>query len=195
MTVALGLLSACAELDPYALSRSSGQDGGSRGTTPPTGSEPARKAPADPGGGLPAAVRPPADARERLRTQAIGDITYECRRHLIEPTRFVWSFVVPAATLFDANQKPVGRYYAGPTWEGNDKSKVTGRQIGSAPVSATDLPLQLIRADVSTGNGIMKGVTYIQRLNTRGGLPSGPCDSSLAGRRQQVKFQADYLFY
>ena len=125
----------------------------------------------------------------------MGDITYECRRHLTDPTRFVWSFVVPDATLYDANQRPLGRYYAGPTWEGRDKSKVTGRQVGSAPVSGADLPLQLIKADVSTGTGIMKGVGYIQRLNTSGGLPSGPCNASLAGKRQQVPFQADYVFY
>lgn len=208
------LLSACAELDPYALSRPSGSDGGGHSSGPQPGSQPGSRSgsPATPraplpsgsepgrttAGGtwdLPASVRPPATATERLRTQAIGDITYECRRHLTEPTRFVWSFVVPAATLFDANQRPVGRYYAGPTWEGHDKSKVTGRQVGSSPGSSGDLPLQLIKADVSTGNGIMKGVSYIQRLNTRGGLPSGPCDATLAGKRQQVGFQADYVFY
>ena len=204
--VALLVLAGCAGVDPYAWSRGS-ESGQAPGQVPPgpAGRQPSPQSPSSAplpapqpppaAGGVPEAVRPPASARERLRTVAIGDITYECRRHLIEPTRFVWSFVVPNATLYGPDKRPVGRYYAGPTWEGRDKSKVTGRQVGSAPVSGADLPLQLIKADVSTGTGIMKGVSYIQRLNTSGGLPSGPCNASLAGKRQQVPFQADYVFY
>ena len=216
---ALLMLGACSSVDPYAWSRGSESrrepdpptaPGGSAGTASGTAASggrgtagpgqsaartPPPVAPMTSAGTLPAAVQPPPPVTERLRAVAIGDIIYECRRHLIEPARFVWSFVVPNATLYDAAKRPVGRYYAGPTWEGNDHSKVTGRQVGTARVPGSDLPLQLIKADVSTGTGIMKGVTYIQRLNVTGGIPEGPCGPAEAGKRQQVKFQADYVFY
>ena len=42
----------------------------------------------------------------------------------------------------------------------------------------------------------MTGVSYIQRLNTKGGVaPSTPCDATTKGRRQQVAYEADYVFY
>ena len=210
-------LAACSNLDPYAWSRGSesrgsesrgseaggaasgttapGRDAGAAAPRPGTSATAPAVSPGISAGAIPAAVQPPATARERLRTVAIGDLTYECRRHLLEPTRFVWSFVVPNATLYDEARRPVGRYYAGPTWEGNDRSKVTGRQVGSVRAAGNDLPLQLIKAEVSTGNGIMKGVSYIPRLNISGGIPDGPCGPAEAGRRQQVKFQADYIFF
>ncbi len=42
----------------------------------------------------------------------------------------------------------------------------------------------------------MTDVTYIQPLNTVGGIPpSAPCNMSNTGAKQQVKYQADYVFY
>ncbi len=44
--------------------------------------------------------------------------------------------------------------------------------------------------------GSMQGVTYIQRLNTRGGVaPATACAAGNAGAKQQVAYQADYVFY
>lgn len=209
-SLCLGLtLAACAALPGTGTGTGTGTAPGSTPGRPmPSGAGPAPGAqPGTPGtattpggsaqvGGVPTAVRPPAGEKERLRTRARGDFTYECRRHLTQPTRFVWSFVVPAAVLVDGSGTAVAKYYAGPTWEGQDRSKVTGRQLAlvRAP-GPTDLPLQLVKAEVSTGNGIMKGVRYIQRLETVGGLPSGPCDEKLAGKRQVVPFEATFVFY
>jgi hypothetical protein len=90
----------------------------------------------------------------------------------------------------------VGKYYAGPTWEANDGSKVTGKQLAVAPGGAGNIPLQLVKADPAMGTGAMQGVAYIQRLNTQGGVaPSTPCDTAAKGQRQQVAYAADYVFY
>ena len=44
--------------------------------------------------------------------------------------------------------------------------------------------------------GAMQGVTYIQRLNTRGGVaPAAACAAANIGAKQQVAYQADYVFY
>ena len=42
----------------------------------------------------------------------------------------------------------------------------------------------------------MTGVTYIQRLNTVGGTaPTAACNAGVAGKKETVKYQADYVFY
>jgi hypothetical protein len=42
----------------------------------------------------------------------------------------------------------------------------------------------------------MTGITYIQRINTKGGVaPSDACNSAFAGSRKMVPYQADYVFY
>ncbi|MBC7415941.1 MAG: DUF3455 domain-containing protein [Herminiimonas sp.] len=42
----------------------------------------------------------------------------------------------------------------------------------------------------------LTGVSYIQRLNTVGGVaPTLPFDATKAGSKQLVKYQADLVFY
>jgi hypothetical protein len=131
-----------------------------------------------------------------MTTTGVGEITYECREKKDMAGQHEWAFVGPVATLYGADRKPVGKYYAGPTWEAADGSKVTGKQVAVAPASAGNLPLQLVKAEPAMGAGAMAGVTYIQRLNTRGGVaPMTACDAMGKGRRQVVAYEADYVFY
>lgn len=56
--------------------------------------------------------------------------------------------------------------------------------------------MQLIKAEPAMESGAMQGVTYVQRLNTKGGVaPAAACDAAGKGKRQQVAYQADYVFY
>ncbi len=127
----------------------------------------------------------------------IGEITYECRAKAGAADAFEWVFVAPVATLYDSKKAVVGKYYGGPTWEAADGSKVTGKQLAVAPSSGPqNIPLQLVQANPATGSGAMTDVTYIQRLNTQGGVaPAVPCAMANVGAKQQVKYQADYAFY
>jgi hypothetical protein len=146
--------------------------------------------------GLPEAVRAPAGARQTLWTVGRGELTYECREKKDMAGAFEWAFVGPVATLYGANDKAVGKYYAGPTWESNDGSKVTGKQVAVSPAGAGNIPLQLVKADPAMGSGAMQGVAYIQRLNTKGGAaPATGCDAMAKGKRQVVGYAADYVFY
>jgi endonuclease III len=44
--------------------------------------------------------------------------------------------------------------------------------------------------------GTFTGVTHIQRVATRGGVaPAMACDATSKGRREIVKYQADYIFW
>ena len=38
--------------------------------------------------------------------------------------------------VLSSDRKTVGKYYAGPTWEAADGSKVTGKQVAVAPATA-----------------------------------------------------------
>ena len=145
---------------------------------------------------LPEAVRVPAGQKQMMSTWATGEITYECREKKDMAGAHEWAFVGPVATLYGADKKMVGKYYAGPTWEAADGSKVTGKQVAIAPAAPGNIPLQLVKAEPAMGTGAMTGVSYIQRLNTKGGVaPAMACDAMGKGKRQVVAYEADYVFY
>ncbi len=145
---------------------------------------------------VPAAVQVPAGHSAFLRTTGIGLITYECRAKAGSTVDHEWTFIVPEARLLDGSKREVGRYYGGPTWEAGDGSKVTGKQVAIAPAGAGNIPLQLVKAEPVPGRGAMSAVTYVQRLDTVGGVaPAEPCTTATAGSRRQVNYQADYVFY
>jgi hypothetical protein len=44
--------------------------------------------------------------------------------------------------------------------------------------------------------GALLGLTYIQRVATRGGVaPAMACNSSTLGQKQVVQYQADYILW
>ena len=144
---------------------------------------------------VPEAVRPPSGHKAFLTLVGTGDLTYECKANATGA--FEWTFAGPMATLADAKTKqPMGKYYGGPTWEATDGSKVTGKQQAVAPAAAGSIPMQLVKAEPTMGSGAMSGVTYIQRVNTKGGVaPSDACTSANSGAKKTVPYQADYVFY
>ncbi len=146
---------------------------------------------------VPAPIAVPSGNKVSMRTVGVGELTYECREKQGAAGTYEWTFVAPTATLWDQGRtKAVGKYYGGPTWEANDGSKVTGKQLAIAPGEQGAIPLQLVQAAPAMGSGAMQGVTYIQRLNTVGGVaPKEPCAASSTGQRRQVKYEADYVFY
>ena len=149
---------------------------------------------------LPEAVRAPAGTMQTMFTIGTGELTYECREKKDMAGMFEWGVVGPVATLKTKAGEVVGKYYAGPTWESVDGSKVTGKQLGVAPNGPGNIPMQLVKADPavpsSNGMGAMQGVSHIQRLQTVGGVaPTTACAMGNKGERKAVAYQADYVFY
>ena len=146
---------------------------------------------------VPAEVTPPAGNIAAITLIGVGMLAYECKAVADKPGTFAWTFAGPDAKLLDANKKEVGKYYAGPTWESADGSKVTGKQLAVSPGAAGAIPLQLVQAAPSTGNGAMSDVTYIQRLKTVGGVAPAtpPCAVANVGAKTTVGYQADYVFF
>ena len=147
--------------------------------------------------GLPDIVKVPAGHAVAMETVGAGDITYECRAKKDLAGQFEWVFVGPDARLMNRNGAQIGRYFGPPaTWENMDGSRVTGAQVAVAPAGAGSIPLQLVKANPAMGMGAMQGVTYIQRVATQGGVaPSAGCEASGLGKKQMVKYQADYIFW
>lgn len=159
--------------------------------------------PGDPGmvpfsqAGLPETVQVPAGNNVAMQTMASGDITYQCRVKKDLAGQFEWVFVGPDADLHDQSGKRVGKYYGPPaTWESLDGSRVSGAQVAVAPAGAGRIPLQLVKANAAMGMGAMQGVSYIQRVNTQGGVaPASPCDAATLDQKQRVNYTADYIFW
>ena len=107
-----------------------------------------------------------------------------------------WDFVEPVATLFaDASYHiKLGIHYAGPTWESINGGKVVAtRREGCSP-DATAIPWLLLQTVSTDGPGILNSVTFIQRVNTKGGLtPTAP--GSTTGALADVPYTAEYYFY
>ncbi|MFG6412971.1 DUF3455 domain-containing protein [Roseateles sp. DC23W] len=146
---------------------------------------------------LPDAVKVPAGHRVVLETVGVGEITYECRAKANMAGAFEWVFVGPKADLNSRAGAKLGSYYGPPaTWASNDGSRITGTQVAVAPAAQGSIPLQLVKANPASGPGAMMDVTFIQRVATQGGVaPAIACDAASAGRKEIVKYQADYIFW
>ena len=109
-----------------------------------------------------------------------------------------WDFIGPQASLFAEENYfgEVGSHYFGPTWESKSGSKVEARRVEGTgctpdPTAVAWLLLSKFRTD---GAGIFTSVTYIQRVNTTGGIaPSEP--GSYDGEMKEVPYTAEYYFY
>ena len=140
---------------------------------------------------VPDAIKAPA-GKVAMTLKGTGVLNYECKT---ADGKTAWGFV-PDAKLTDKAGKEVGKYYGGPTWELNDGSKITGKQLATAPAAAGAIPLQLVETTPATGKGALEGVVYIQRVNTNGGVaPADVCDASKVGTKKPVGYSADYVFY
>jgi Protein of unknown function (DUF3455) len=107
-----------------------------------------------------------------------------------------WGFVEPVATLFaDASyHTKVGIHYAGPTWESNGGGKVVATRLASCSPDATAIPWLLLQTVSTDGPDIFGSVTYVQRVNTTGGLaPTAPGLS--IGAVAEVPYATEYYFY
>lgn len=142
-------------------------------------------------------IKVPAGNKLAMETVGVGELRYECKLKANTTDQFEWTFVGPDAVLNNRSGVAVGRYYGPPaTWEATDGSKVTATQIALSPAGPGNIPHQLVKANPAQGAGMMSGVTYIQRVATRGGVaPVAACSAANRGAAQMVRYQADYLIW
>jgi hypothetical protein len=142
---------------------------------------------------VPDQLRPPAGAAVVAQVHAKGVQIYTCNG---DGSQFTWMLKAPDAKLFDKSGKPFGKHFAGPTWQANDGSRVTGKAVANVSPDADSIPWLLLNAVSHDGKGVLSQVDNIQRLNTKGGkAPASGCDASHAGKEVRVAYTADYVFY
>ena len=110
-----------------------------------------------------------------------------------------WKFSNPEANLYaDAGQNAlVGTHFsapgAKPNWLTTSGSRVIGTLATRCTVNADAIDWVKLSADHS-GTGVFNQTTFIQRLNTVGGLaPTEP--GTVVGQEAKVPYTADYFFY
>lgn len=126
-----------------------------------------------------------------------GKQIYVCSAKPGDGNEFAWALDRPQADLLGEVGHVIGKHYKGPTWEATDGSKVGGQvqQRANAP-NANAVPWLLLKATSHEGAGAFARVTYIQRVDTVGGMaPAAGCDKSHAGAEASADYQATYFFY
>jgi hypothetical protein len=153
---------------------------------------PAISAPATPD-----AIKAPEGSSVVAKVNAKGVQIYACAPKKDEPKKFEWTLKGPEAQLSDADGKPFGKHYAGPTWEAADGSKVVGAMKAKVDApSATAVPWLLLEAKSTEGKGVLSTVAFVQRVDTEGGkAPEKGCDKAHDKAEVKVDYSANYYFY
>lgn len=113
-------------------------------------------------------------------------------------TGITWEFVTPIANLYVEPKffGQVGTHYIGPVWESASGSRVKAARVpntGCTP-DANAIPWILLKSTETSGPGIFRKVSYIQRTNTTGGLaPVEP--GTVLNELREVPYTAEYYFY
>jgi len=131
---------------------------------------------------------------------AVGFQVYECR---VDSTgKYAWAFRAPVALLTADDGALVAAHFGGidanlapgPYWQSTlDGSRVHAGSPLSVPNPGA-IPLLRLTALDNEGAGIFGDVTFLQRLETTGGVgPSGSCKKN--SPRAYVPYTAAYVFW
>ena len=161
--------------------------------TPPTTTErPGERTLEPPSLGLFSAIKVPDGHDPALQLAARGVQIFRCER-VGDP--FEWRFRQPEAELFDAQGQSVGLHGANFSFEHRDGSRLLGTVVAHEKAASADTLPWLLLSAKSFGKGAFGGVSYVQRINTRGGMPPAACSAGQANRLLRVDFTADFVFY
>ncbi|MFJ9022220.1 DUF3455 domain-containing protein [Streptomyces sp. NPDC102259] len=137
----------------------------------------------------PAALAVPDGNRLTGVFPARGVQTYTC-------TDGVWKLLEPAATLTDKRDRAhrtVALHSRGPVWVSTvDGSAVNAAALVTSPKTGT-IPELLLKSTATRGAGVFADVSYIQRLDTTGGV--APTTACTGTEQVSVPYTATYAFY
>jgi len=143
---------------------------------------------------VPPAIAVPPGNVAFLVGHAQGTQIYRCQA---SGQTFAWTLVAPAAVLKDDAGHVIIWHYAGPSWRAADGSTVVGVRLASAASPASNaIAWLLLKATPTVAGPTLGATTYIQRINTTGGVaPAHGCDEAHAGATTAVPYTADYYFF
>src|SRR5688500_17102805 len=125
---------------------------------------------------VPTDIAVPDGHKPYLVAHADGVQIYDC---VSVPGGYAWRLAAPRAALSDGHGKTIGSHYGGPTWEARDGSKVVAKRDGFVNVDPTAIDWLRLAADSTTAGADgdrFEGTSYIQRINTVGGLAPAALD-------------------
>ena len=162
---------------------------------------------------VPSGIQAPSGAKAFLKAHAVGTQNYIC---LPSGPGFAWTLFGPQATLFKDNNSQLITHFLSPnpdesgalraTWQhAKDTSRVWAATIAMSSdalfVEPGAIPWLLLRVvgdqPGPTGGDQLLQTTFIQRLNTAGGVaPASGCSQPThVGARTFVPYAADYVFH
>jgi hypothetical protein len=145
------------------------------------------------GAAVPEALSLPQGHKLKLALMGVGSQRYACAA---DNGSYAWKFLAPDAELLDAKGHLAGHHSAGPSWKANDGSSVAAKKRAEASVTASSIPWLLLEAASHEGTGTFADVTFIQRLDTEGGLvPEAACSQTNNGEQVSVPYRALYKFF
>jgi hypothetical protein len=122
--------------------------------------------------------------------QAAGAQIYVCTKNAAGALN--WTFREPVASLLEEG-KTVGRHFVGPTWEFVDGSRVAGEVVSKAAgTTAKDIAWLKLSVKEPPKSGLVAGATFVLRIDTKGGVFEGACDSE--GELHSEPYTATYIF-
>jgi len=171
---------------------------------------------------VPVDIQVPAGNVAFLKGAATGTQNYACSP---SGTGFAWILFTPEATLFNRADKQIITHFFGPNpsaadvntdprviatgairaaWQARDTSTVwarvspLSRPVVVRPDSLPWLLLEVVGAQEGpTGGDTLVPTTFIQRVNTVGGLaPTTGCSTAAdVGKKAFIPYTADYFFF
>src|SRR5262245_36042749 len=143
-------------------------------TTESAGSAASKAAVAPPT--VPAEIQAPSGVTPVVQLSARGTQNYKCQSNASAAGGAEWKLVAPEADLFrspEPGAELAGTHGAGPTWVLKDGSGAKGdganAKKAASPESGAILWL-LLPAQSNGQPGELQGVTFVQRINTHGGI-------------------------
>jgi Protein of unknown function (DUF3455) len=162
---------------------------------------------------VPHELQVPSGNTAFLKGHGVGTQNYVCAP---TPTGIAWTLFTPQATLFDENFNQLTTHFFSPnpfenatvrvTWESSlDTSTVWGKVVQASSdthfVAKDAIAWLLVEKvgaqDGPTGGDTLTATSFIQRLNTSGGVaPATGCSQpSDVGAKAFVPYEADYFFF
>jgi hypothetical protein len=153
---------------------------------------PAAESPSRPALGLFSRIRAPTEVEPAFELVATGAQIFRC-----EPDKdgFRWVFRLPEAELRDARGQVVAHHGANYSFEHVDGSRLLGTIVGYDSAPSDDSVRWLLLRTQSFGQGELEKVSYVQRIDTVGGMPPAQCQAEQVNQILRVPFSAKFIFY
>jgi len=188
---ALLLVAGCAG-PPSTAVRPAGPGGAPE--SPPAGAAPTvpPEVPSRPSLGLFSRIKAPSEVEPVFALAATGVQIFRC-----EPDKdgYHWVFRLPEAELRDGRGQVVAHHGANYSFEHVDGSRLIGTIVGYDSAPGGDAVHWLLLRTQSYGAGEFEKVTYVQRVDTSGGIPPEQCSADQVNEILRVPFSAKFVFY